>query len=71
MLYILTNNGNEFPWWVDKKVPIIPTADVQEIQADGDELDHLKAEFPTFPWPTTKPVVRVFGESARYIYGNM
>jgi hypothetical protein len=71
MMYIVLNNGNEFPWWIDKKVPSVQSTEIKEIQADGDELAYLNEVFPNFPWPVGRRVVVVPGEMSRYMYRNL
>lgn len=44
---------------------------VVELQADGDEMTLLVERFPTFHWPEKKQSVRVFGDTAKYMFANM
>lgn len=73
MLYIISN-GKERIWHVGEKNPIgfKEVSDVDEVQADGDELQHIQDMFinSTFPIPNGR-VVRWFGDHARLIIGNL
>ena len=84
MLYIVTKDGQEVEWHTGKKVPKIDPQDVVEIQADCDELEHVKwlftnrianpyastVEIYTIPLPKGR-VARWFGDFARTIYCNL
>ena len=74
MLYIILN-GKERTWHVGQPSPISHSeaADVDEIQADGDELEHIVDMFPinrSLPIPRGR-VVRWFGDHAKLIAGNL
>jgi len=82
MLSIIFQSGKGRVWHVGEENPVtfIETNAVQEIQADGDELDHIKNMFgqpddaygkPTYPNIPNNRVVRLFGDFARTIIGNL
>ena len=43
---------------------------VEDVQADGDELDRIKKHFTNLPM-TTARVVRWYGDDAKFIAGNI
>jgi len=84
MLSIVFKSGAEVQWHINqkKKWQYKDVADITEIQADGDELEHIKSIFclkydgaqvdqrPTIPLPKVR-VVRWFGDIAKTIIGNI
>ena len=53
------------------RLPRFVNEEIDYIQADGDELDYINANFLNIPNPFKKRVVRWFGEMARFIYNNL
>ena len=46
--------------------------EIDYVQADGDELDYVLNTFIYLPRPLTgKPVVKWFGDDAKFIYFNL
>lgn len=74
MLDILVN-GKYRSWHVGQGNPVAynEVADVEEVQADGDELQHIQDMFlKTAPLPMPRNrVVRWFGDHAKLIVGNL
>jgi len=68
-------NGKYKSWHVGEKNPVAynEVQDVEEVQADGDELEHIKDMFLNqMPLPTPRNrVVRWFGDHAKLIVGNL
>ncbi len=44
---------------------------VIEMQADGDELDHIRNLYSNIPFRDGKRAVRWYGEMAKFIVGNL
>lgn len=42
---VVENNGTETEWRVGEKVPVVKLSDLFMIQADGPELDYIRALF--------------------------
>lgn len=72
MLYIKLTTGTKYTWQVGEPKPIQydDVNDVQEIQADGHELIHIENMFHISPIPKGR-VIRVFGDLAKIIIGNL
>lgn len=75
MLSIKLNNGKYKSWHVGQGNPVAyhDIVNVEDVQADGDELDHIQQMFlqtATLPIPRGR-VVRWFGDHARLIVGNL
>jgi hypothetical protein len=72
-LNILMESGRSVEWHVGESNPIEwdKTVFVETVQADGHELEHIKALFgPTLPTAKGR-VVRWFGDDAKTIVGNL
>ena len=71
----------EYNWYIQHQSPSVewklkeyfnPNLHNIEIQADGDELEHIENLFGnTIPFPKRKRVVRFFGETATMILYNL
>ena len=61
----------EFEWHVGGGRPGVNLEQVEEIQADGDELEHIKQNFTNFPMANHVRVVRWRGEHARFILSHL
>ena len=79
MLSIIFQSGKVRDWHVGEENPVLfsEVNAIQEIQVDGDELDHVKSMFvhaygkPIYPNIPNNRVVRLFGDFARTIVGNL
>jgi hypothetical protein len=75
MLDIKLSDGTRRSWHVGQGNPVgyYEVEDVEEVQADGDELDHIQNMFlKTAPLPIPRNrVVRWFGDHAKLIMGNL
>lgn len=72
-LFIKYQHG-EGSWHVHERHPSSRYGDVStvlEIQADGDELVHLKTRFNNLPMRKDRAVVTWYGEMAKFIYSNL
>ncbi len=70
MLYIVTHN-NERTWHVGRPLPkITDVSTLTEIQADGNELRHIKENFDNLIMPSSEVCVW-YGDLARTIYLNL
>ena len=73
-LYIIADN-REYNWHVGEPNPVRfeHVDDVIEVQADGDELEHIEMMFRSnsFPLFFNKRVCRWFGDYAKLIVGNL
>lgn len=71
MLYIVSSSGAEWQWHVGARVPEVSPNLVAEIQADGDELNHIQRLFgASLPTPKTD-VASWRGDLAQTIYVNL
>ena len=71
MLYIKTD-CRRYEWHNDDRRPgLSGTEKVLEVQADGDELQYIREEFVSVPYPKHQSVVRWFGEMAAFIVHNL
>lgn len=75
MLSILLEDGNYRDWHVGYPNPVAyhEVREVLEVQADGDELEHIETMFQRgkeLPIPRRR-VVRWFGDHAKLIVGNL
>lgn len=68
MLYInFGKTEREAVWHIGESLPYIETQCIQFIQADGDELDHIKNQFgDTIPF-SKRPVQSWYGDFAKSI----
>ena len=85
MLHIIFQSGKERKWHIGEKNPVNfdEVNAIQEIQADGDELDYIKKQYCdgnniestvtaySIPLPRNKRVVRWFGDIAKIIISNI
>lgn len=72
MLYITFSDGQYFNWHVGTPLGKIRNIqEVVEVQADGDELDHIESAFTGLPLAPKKRVVVWTGDFARFIVGNL
>ncbi len=76
MLYIVYNRRQrergfteEATWHVGEKVPKIRVADIVQIQADGDEANHIRVKAPGLC--IDSHFQRYYGDLARTIYLNL
>ena len=72
-LYIVADN-REYTWHVGQKNPVLfkNVDDVIEVQADGDELQHIEMMFVGgFPLFFNKRVCKWYGDFAKLIVGNL
>jgi len=77
MLYVSEKNGDSFDWYVGdgrvwRRFPQ-DAANVDFVQADGDELTYILDNFNNLPHYSgpNKRVHRWFGDHARLIVGNL
>jgi hypothetical protein len=73
MLYITLKTGEELHWHITKDCPIdySKITEIQDIQADGDELSYIIIRFKNLIIPQHRKVVRWFGDTAQHIVGNL
>jgi len=74
MLSIQFDSGNVRNWHIGEKnpVPFASVYAVQDIQADGDELEHIHNMFSNSTNIIPKGrVVRIFGDLAKTIIANL
>ena len=74
MMYIITETGRrtyDFQWRIGQRVPLCETLDVTMIQADGDELDMVRANFKNIPDNADRRVVVWRGVFAQFIFENL
>jgi hypothetical protein len=74
MLYIDLKGGACKNWHVGTGAPrdIVHPDNVTSIMADGDELSHIGHKFGvSAPIPAGCSVVRWYGETAKFIVGNL
>lgn len=76
MLVITMKEGTvgrkEHEWHIGEPRPSgLNLLQVQEIQADGDELDHIKRNFDNLPIANHVRVVRWYSEHARFILSHL
>ena len=66
-----SKSKKHFNWYVGDGRPGVNLEQVEEIQADGDELDHIKTNFTNLPMANHRRVVRWSGEFARFILSHL
>lgn len=66
-----TYPAKAFEWHVGEGRPGVNMEQVEEIQADGDELEHIKSNFTNLPMANHVHVVRWSGEFARFILNHL
>lgn len=73
MLYIVDTRGREIIWHVGKPLPVIHDilSNIVSVQADGDELEHVRDTISGIPDRKDARVVSWFGDHARFIAGNL
>jgi len=73
MLTISFESGRVRDWHVGEKSPVEygEVSFVEEIQIDGDELEHVKNIFPNSGFIPNIQVVRIFGDMAKLIIANI
>ncbi len=73
MLYFVTIANIEYNWHVGEKNPINrkSIAMINEVQADGDELDYIYTHIPNLPAFPERKSVRWFGDDAKFIAANL
>ena len=83
MLYIITTPPStmehksivktEYIWHVGQRVPHFAFIgeEIEVIQADGDELDHIIRNFSNLPFAKNVRVHRWHGDLAKLIYYNL
>ncbi len=69
MMYIV-GSSFEHKWHVGENIPRVNVLNVNEVMADGHELEYIQNIFPTLPIPK-KRVVRFIGDVARNIVANL
>ncbi len=70
---------HEKDWWVGNPAPVSfhDINNIQSIQMDGDELEHVKIQYKlisggyTLPIPYGVRVVRLFGDDAKTVVANL
>jgi hypothetical protein len=77
MLYVIYKpkiaglSGAQQVWHIGEDLVLAgPIQDVEEVQADGDELAEVY-EQDLAPLTLGKPVVRWFGDQAKFVVGNL
>ncbi len=60
----------DYPWHIGQSKPTLEGKCV-EVQADGHELDHIKASFTNLPISNETRVVKWSGDLAQFIYDNL
>ena len=74
MMYIIFRNDQEKEFHVGDKIPRLFTKDlislVEEVQADGDELQYILESFNNLPKAGFRRVQRWFGDNAKFIVAN-
>lgn len=75
-IVIQFDSGNERTWNIGEKIPVSFTEvkAINNILVDGDELNLLIRNFVNLPRLSslsTKRTTRYFGESAKFIIGNL
>lgn len=71
MLYIITPKGTH-DWHIGQKVSI-PKEELNqviEVQADGDELEHIRYQFQNIPHAKVR-VCNWYGDIAKFIVNNL
>lgn len=73
MLYIKLPEGESTTWYTGERCPVAfaDIKNVEEIQADGGELDLILRVCQNIPVVTTTNVMRWFGDDARFIVANV
>jgi len=73
MLSIVFESGRVRDWHVGEKSPVEygMVSFVEEIQIDGDELEHVKSFFTNSGFIPKGRVIRIFGDMAKIIVGNI
>ena len=71
MLYVVTNKHERTWHYGEPKPKINDDETVLEVQADNDELEHIREKFPLVPYPKNNSVVRWFGDMAKFIAHNL
>lgn len=66
MVYIAANERLSSQTWCLGQILSGAIQDVSYIQANGDELEYIKASFENLAYPKTK-VVRWYGDTAKQI----
>ncbi len=69
-LYITDNNRRDFVWHVGKQNLPVAMSEIIAIQADGDELEHIKNKMSNIPM-TDSRCVRWYGDMAKFIVSNV
>ena len=69
MPLIVTTSKYEETFHVGDKIPRWYSSEVKEIQANGDELEHILSKNNNIP-TSSKRVVRWYGDHAKFIVGN-
>jgi predicted amidohydrolase len=67
MIYITKTDGKTYSYHIGQSLP--DGDEVIQIQADGDELDHIYNTFSNIP-VARKRVVNYFGDMAKFIVEN-
>jgi hypothetical protein len=64
-----------FQWYIGQKNPLkeeeLYNCEIVEIQADGDELEHIKQYITGIPFRKAARVQRWFGDMANFIAHNL
>lgn len=66
MMYIVMKHVPQIIWHVGEILPIFELDEVNFVQADGDELEHIRSMFPALT-PTNKRIVCWVGDIAKTI----
>jgi hypothetical protein len=72
MLSVIHKSGRVLQWHTGENFAGIRTLsnEISNVQADGDELEHIKRNFSNIPM-TNKPVIKWFGDDAKFIVANL
>jgi len=70
MMYIMEKHSEHFHTWsVGKSLP--ERIDVDEVQADGDELNYIMKNFTNIPFHNSKLVQSWTGDVAQFIVKHL
>jgi hypothetical protein len=74
MLIVRMDDGSNFGWHVGRCRPnfsVPQLLSVRYVMADMDELDHLRAIFPSLPTRADRDSMIWFGDHAKFILANL
>lgn len=69
MLYVVMKNDRGAEWHIGEKNPVLQEEiwQVEELQADCDELEWIRSSFQNLPIHNRARVQRWFGDQAKFI----